>query len=142
MTDLAQTLIESEEGRRRTVYKDNLGYDTIGIGCLVDSRVAGAGLCDAAIDAQFSYNSAQARTDAAALPGFAACNDVRQAVLISMCFQLGSLHDWPNFRAAIAAGDYIAAQAAGLASKWASETPERATRELLMLRTGIWIQSA
>lgn len=140
MTDLAQTLIEESEGRMATAYRDSLGYLTIGIGCLVDPKVVGAGLCDEAIDTQFVHDSAKARDDAAALLGFSACNDVQQAVLISMCFQLGDLRDWPNFKAAIANGDFAAASAAGLASKWATETPERAQREMAMLKTGTWIQ--
>lgn len=142
MTDLAQTLIEDEEGRRSHVYPDSRGYWTIGIGCLVDERTASAGLCDEAINAQFAHDSAAAREWAAALPGFAQLNDVQQAVLISMCFQLGSLHDWPNFKAALTLGNMDAVLAAGKASKWYSETPQRAERELAMLKTGIWQEQA
>jgi len=141
MTDLAQTLIEESEGRTNTVIKDTLGYDTIGIGCCVDARVRGCGLCDEAIDVQFAHDSKTAREEAADLPGFQRCNDVRQAVLVSMCFQLGDLRDWPKFKAALAMGDYTAAAAAGLDSEWArTETPARAKREMAMLESGSWIE--
>lgn len=141
MTDLAQTLIEESEGRKTTVYKDTLGYDSIGIGCCVDASVRGCGLCDEAIDVQFAHDSKTAREEAADLPGFDRCNDVRQAVLISMCFQLGDLRDWPKFKAALDAGDYMAAADAGLDSDWArTQTPARAQREMMMLQTGQWIE--
>lgn len=140
MSDLAEALIAEEEGREPCAYPDTQGYLTIAIGCLVDKRVKGAGLCNAAIEAQFEHDSARAKADASALPGFEYANDVRQAVLISMCFQLGNLHDWPNFRKAVAMGDWEAAAAAGMDSAWyKTQTPERARRELQMLGSGQWI---
>jgi lysozyme len=140
MSDLIVQLLSEEEGRSATVYKDSLGYSTIGIGCLVDPRIRTAGLCDAAIDTQFAHDSVQARNDAEALPGFLRCNDVRQTVLVSMCFQLGNLRDWPDFKGALATDNYEAAASAGYDSEWArTETPVRAKRELEMLRIGQWI---
>ncbi len=141
MTDLAQALIEQEEDVERCAYQDSRGYWSIGIGALVDRRFPGAGLCDEAIDAQFAHDSARARKDAAALPGFQRCNDVRQAVLISMCFQLGSLHDWPKFRAALAMGDYHLAALEGRDSLWWREqTRKRAERAMTMLESGQWVE--
>lgn len=140
MADLAETLISEEEGRESCAYQDSRGLWTIGIGALIDKRMTGAGLCDAAIDAQFANDSAQARTDAAKLQGYEACNDVQRAVLVSMCFQLGGLEHWPIFRAAVASGDYKAAAAAGLDSQWARQTPTRAQREMAMLESGTWIE--
>lgn len=140
MTDLALQLIGEEEGREALAYPDIRGFTTIGIGCLVDRRVNGAvGLCDAAIDAQFAHDSTRARADAMRIAGFENCNDVRQAVLVSMCFQLGSLHDWPNFRRAIETGDYFLAAAHGRDSDWwRTQTRARAERQLTMLVTGQW----
>jgi GH24 family phage-related lysozyme (muramidase) len=140
VSDLIVKLLSEEEGRSATVYRDPLGYNTIGIGCCVDSRIRGVGLCDAAIDAQFAHDSVQARNYAEALPGFLRCNDVRQTALVSMCFQLGDLHDWPDFKGALATDNYEAAASAGYDSEWArTETPARAKRELEMLRIGQWI---
>lgn len=138
MSDLAQQLIEREEGRVRYAYRDSRGLWTVGVGALIDSSIPSAGLCDEAIDAQFAHDSARARKDAAALPGFQRCNDVRQAVLISMCFQLGSLEGWPKFKAALALGDFELAASEGLDSTWAKQTPKRAERQMEMLRTGQW----
>jgi len=142
VTDLAEALIGEEEGRERCVYLDSRNLSTIGIGCLVDKSIPGAGLCDEAIDVQFAHDSARARKDAAALPGFQRCNEVRQAVLVSMCFQLGSLRDWPRFRAALALGDYNMAAQEGLDSTWAKQTPNRARRQMTMLASGQWEEKA
>jgi lysozyme len=136
--EFAKQLIEESEGRRRCAYPDTRGFLTIGIGALVDERMPGAGLCDEAIDAQFKHDSERAWRDASSLPGFQRCNEVRQAVLVSMCFQLGSLHDWPHFKAALALADYELAAQAGLASKWATQTPARAQRQMKMLASGQW----
>lgn len=138
MTDLAQQLIEQEEGRERCAYQDTRKLWTIGIGCLIDSSIPGAGLCDQAIDVQFAHDSARARKDAAALPGFQRCSEARQAVLISMCFQLGSLQGWPKFKAAIALGDFDLAAEEGMNSLWAKQTSSRAQRQMRILRTGVF----
>jgi lysozyme len=135
--DLAHRLVSEEEGRIAHVYQDSLGYWTIGVGALVDARKGGA-LCDEAIDAQLEHDLQAARKRAAALSGFDQCNEVRQAVLISMCFQLGALSAWTHFRAALADGDYTAAADHGLDSLWAKQTPNRAQRQMQMLRTGEW----
>jgi lysozyme len=140
MSDLVETLLDQEEGRSATVYPDSRGFWTISRGCLVDARVAGAGLCEAAMAAQDAHDSALARTRAAALPGFDDCNDVQRAVLVSMCFQLGALEHWPDFRAALARKDFVAAADAGMDSQWAKQTPRRAHREMGMLATGKWIE--
>ena len=106
--------------------------------CLIDKRVQGAGLCEEAIDAQFAHDSQKARAQASALPGYDGCNDVQRGVLISMCFQLGSLESWPVFRGALAQGDYQGAAAAGLDSQWAHQTPVRAKWQMDMLQSGTW----
>jgi GH24 family phage-related lysozyme (muramidase) len=141
MSDLAEALIGEEEGRIRHVYPDTRGLLTIGIGCLVDPKIPGAGLCDAAIDAQFAHDSAEARGNAARFPHYEELSDVRKAVLVSMCFQLGTapLH-WPDFMAAMTAQNYTAAAGAGRDSLWWREqTPKRAERAMQMLQLNTWL---
>ena len=135
--DLAHKLVSEEEGRIAHVYLDSERFWTIGVGCMVDAR-KGGGLCEEAIDAQLEHDLQAARKRAQALTGFDQCNDVRQAVLISMAFQLGSLSAWTNFRNALAAGDYATAADHGLDSLWAKQTPARAVRQMQMMRTGEW----
>lgn len=139
---LLEVLIGEEEGRDPHVYRDSRGYLTIGIGCLVDPKIPSAGLCDAAITAQFEHDTTTARGLAAEFPGFAELNEVRQAALISMCFQLGSKPlGWPHFVAALKAGDFSAAAVAGRDSDWwRTETHKRAEREMTMLETGNWVE--
>lgn len=141
MSDLAQKLVAEGEGRDSCVYRDSLGLFTIGVGALVDKSQLGAGLCDAAIDAQFEHDSAAARAIAARFPHFAELNEVRQAVLISMAFQLSTkpLY-WPNFMAALEARDYMEAAKHGRDTDWwRVQTHQRAEREMTMLATGLWV---
>jgi lysozyme len=137
VTDLAHRLVSEEEGRIPHAYLDSLGFTTIGVGCLIDERKGGR-LCDEAIDAQLEHDLKSARRRAESLAGFAQCNEARQAVLVSMSFQLGSLSAWVNFRNALAAGDYDAAAEAGMDSLWARQTPKRAQRQMRILRTGVF----
>lgn len=139
--ELAEQLVGEEEGRKRIVYPDTRGFQTIAIGCCVDKRVAGAGLCDKAIDVQFDHDSDTARHLATLYPHFETMNPVRQAVIVSMCFQMGAKPlGWTRFRAALEAKDYTAAASAGRDSDWCREqTPERAEREMKMLETGVWV---
>lgn len=149
MTDLSAQLIGEEEGESAPlVYLDSRGYQTIARGCLVDRKVTGAeGLCPAARDAQDAYTLSKAKTLAALIPGFEFCSEIRQAVMVSMCFQLGDLHGWPDFRAAIEGEDYneasqqmlFAAPPATIPSDWYKETPTRCARAAYMMRTDTWL---
>jgi lysozyme len=141
MSDLAQTLIEESEGCVLVAYKDTLGFWTVGVGHrLTDGKDwTGYTITQEQADTLLQADMGASRSYAAAFPNFSSMNDVRQAVCVSMCFQLGSkpLH-WPNFMAALRASDYTAAQAAGLDSLWAKQTPQRAQREMQMLQSGVW----
>jgi GH24 family phage-related lysozyme (muramidase) len=142
MTDLAEQLVSEEEGKSRVVYFDSLKLLTIGIGCLVDPSIPGSGLCDEAITVQFAHDSMTARVIAARFPHYAELNEVRQAVLISMAFQLTTkpLH-WPQFMAALEARDYPKAAEAGRDSDWwRTQTHTRAERAMTMLETGQWVE--
>lgn len=141
MTTLDEQLIAEEEGRDPCAYRDSLGYLTIGIGALVDKSQPGSGLCDAAIDAQFEHDSAEARQTASLFPHFAELSDVRRAVLTSMAFQLGTkpLH-WPDFMAALTDRDYGKAAVAGRDSDWwRVQTHSRAERQMRMLESDSWV---
>lgn len=144
MTDLAEQLIGEEEGRVRTAYPDSSEshFLTIGIGCCVDKRVKGTGLCDAAIDAQFAHDRGNADAVCARIPNFTALNAVQQAALVSVAFQLGDqILGWKAFMAAMLASDAKAAATALRDSEWArTETPHRADRETSMLETGTWME--
>ena len=144
MTDLSAQIISEEEGPSSpTVYfVGTPPIAHIGRGVCVDKSIAGAGL-PAGILAQLDADMlARAEAEAAQIPGFYDCNDVRQAVLVSMVYQLGNLDTWLQFRAALVVKDYTAAATAMLYSRWASQTPARAARQSSMMRSGDWVPSA
>jgi lysozyme len=142
MTDLAQTLVEQEEGCELTAYRDTRGFCTIGYGHLLDNAIdwSNAHITQDQAEEWLGDDMQKARELATGFPHFATLNEVRQAVLISMCFQMGDkpLH-WPDFCGALDRQDYPGATEAGLDSLWASQTPNRAKREMQMLSTGLWV---
>ena len=70
----------------------------------------------------------------------AACNEPRQAILISMAYQMGAegLSKFANTLKSIATQNWHAAQAGMLASKWAKQTPNRAQRHAIQMLSGNW----
>lgn len=148
MTDQALQLVSEEEGPSSAhVYPDSRGFWTIARGCLVDPRLISEGLCQAALDAQDAYSLDKAKGRAAALPGYENCSALRQAVLASMCYQLGDLSGWPHFRAALSAQDYSATADNMLyndvtnhtRSDWDKQTSRRCEREAYMMRADTWL---
>jgi GH24 family phage-related lysozyme (muramidase) len=144
MTDLATQLIQECEGCRLTAYLDTRGLPTIGWGHLLDSSKDWTGytITQERADQLLQADMGSARSYAALFPHFQDMNEVRQAVCVSMCYQLGSkpLH-WPNFMAALGREDYAQAATAGRDSDWwRVQTPKRAEREMSMMETGLWIE--
>jgi lysozyme len=143
--DLPEALVAESEGLRLTAYVDTKGYWTIGYGHKLPQTQEWDGHTITAEEADnlLTEDMRSARIIAAEFPHFAEVNDVRQAVLISMAFQMGTkpLH-WPEFMAALQARDYLSAADAGLDSDWHRQTPARAEREMKMLETGNWAMSA
>jgi lysozyme len=144
MMDRASQLVAEEEGPFiLKAYKDTLGVWTCGRGHkLPDQSQDHSALewTQEHCQAQFEEDIDAARERAANLPGFQRCSPIRQAVLVSMCYQLGTLASWPHFKAAVAMGDFDAAADAGLDSQWALQTPKRARRQMTMLRTDQWVE--
>lgn len=132
--------LKKEEGVVRTVYKDSLGYDTIGVGRLVDKRKRGAGLSDAEIDylLQNDVDRVVAEVNKA-LPWVKSLTSNRKAVLYAMAFQMGinGLLGFKNTLKMIERGDYEGAAKGMLNSKWAkSDSPARAKRTAELMRKG------
>ena len=144
--DLAEALIAESEGIVFHAYRDSLGLWTCGYGHLLHDQTkdwTGYQITHEQADAWLSEDMQSARVIAAEFPHYDELNDVRQAVLVSMAFQLGTkpLH-WTHFMAALEARDYDAAAVAGLDSEWHRQTPTRAEREMTMLKTANWAMSA
>lgn len=127
-----------DEGVRLAAYLDSLGYLTIGVGRLIDQRKGGGITYDESLylldnDITRKHGDVMER-----LPQFDRLDSVRQVVLMSMAFQMGAdgLAGFHNTLASVWRGDWDAAAAGMLGSKWATQTPERALRLARMMRTG------
>jgi lysozyme len=139
-TELVKQL-RGDEDERACVYKDHLGFYTIGIGRLVDDRKPGAGLRPVEM-AFMLQNDIDERIEALTrrVPWFQNLDDARKGVLLNMSFQLGvdGLLGFKNTLKLIEDGKYENAAHAMLQSLWAKQTPERAKRMSEQMRTGLW----
>lgn len=130
------------EGVRRFPYVDTVGKTTIGCGRNLDD----VGVNDAEIDLMLENDISRSIKDCVLnLPFFNALDDVRQAVLIEMCFNMGigdstkGLLSFRNTLRAVSEGRYDDAADGMLASKWARQVKgARAGRLAGMMRTGQW----
>jgi len=133
-------LLSQHEGRIGHVYKDSLGYLTIGVGHLVDERKGGK-LPEHIIDALLDYDMAEHWTELLEkLPWVQNLDDVRQAVLLDMAFNLGvdGLLKFKNTLRLVHEADYRAASRNMLDSLWARQVKTRAVRLSRMMETGQW----
>lgn len=132
-------LIIKHEGRVGHAYQDSLGFWTIGVGHLVDQRKGGK-LPDEIIDALLDYDIDTHRNELfMQLPWVIGMDDVRQAAMIDMYFQLrGNLLGFKEALRFIQARAWSAAADALLDSKWAEQTPNRAKEVAEMIRSGKW----
>ena len=133
--------LRRDEGTKATAYQDHLGYWTIGVGRLIDSRKPGAGLRPDEID-YLLRNDINDRVAALtkALPWFLTLDEARKGVLLNMAFQLGTdgLLGFKSTLALVAAGKYAEAAEQMLKSKWSTQTPDRAKRLADQMKTGEW----
>ena len=133
--------LRGDEGEREQVYQDHLGYWTIGVGRLVDSRVVGSGLRASEIEFMLS-NDIEDRIEnlKKRLPFFNSLDAARQGALLNMSFQLGveGLLAFKTTLGLVEKGNYEEAAKQMLKSRWATQTPQRAKRMSEQMRTGEW----
>ena len=133
--------LRRDEGVKPAAYHDSMGWLTIGVGRLIDSRKPGAGLRPDEID-YLLRNDINDRVSALqrALPWFDRLNDARRGVLVNMAFQLGTagLLGFKSTLALVERGQYAEAAEQMLKSKWANQTPARAKRLAEQMKTGEW----
>lgn len=138
-SEIAQ--IVNDEGLRLTVYNDSLGHKTIGFGHLVlpgenFTRITPQQALDLL---RGDYATARASVEKR-YPW--ASGDVK-LVLINMTYQLGPdrLSKFSKALSNLEKGDYDAAAAEFLDSRWASQAPNRANRiagRILQLSSSWW----
>jgi lysozyme len=133
--------LRGDEGVRSCVYQDSLGFWTLGVGRLVDSRKTTQGLRPVEISFLLQ-NDIDDRIESLTrrLPWFQDLDDARRGVLVNMAFQLGTegLLGFVNTLGMIERGEYPQAADAMMQSKWASQTPARAGRLSKQMRLGVW----
>ena len=137
--DLKSQLLR-EEGSESCAYQDSLGYWTIGVGRLIDSR-KGGGLSNDEIDFLLENDiKAKTREVLLALPWMPRLSEPRQAVLIGMAFQMGigGLLKFKRMLGSIEDGQYVEAAEEMVKSRWAMQTPKRAYRMAQQMETGEW----
>lgn len=130
-------MLVDHEGMRRKPYRCTAGKLTIGVGRNLDDR----GISPDEAMYMLANDIKDARREmSAAFPWFDKLDDVRQAVLIDMCVNLGlsRLQGFRNTLALIGVGKYEAAAQEMLNSKWAEQVGRRAQRLSRMMATGRW----
>ena len=143
------SLLNVEEGYSETPYYCSAGYPTIGIGQRIGPKGAPLKLYEftvskslAAVWLAEKVKETLADMDkyTAIREAMAVCNEPRQAILISMAYQMGAkgLAGFTSTLKYIASQNWHAAQAGMLASKWQRDTPNRAQRHAIQMLTGSW----
>ena len=125
-----------DEGWRPHVYRDTLGWLTIGYGFLVDAR-RGGGLPQHIADAWLDDLIAQtAHLLRSRWPAFDDQPEDVQRALVNMAYQLGvsGLLNFRRMLAALERNDRAEAARHALDSRWAIQTPNRATRIAALIR--------
>lgn len=133
-------MLEYDEGRIPYAYPDSRGFLTIGVGCLIDKR-KGGGLDDVEIDflrdRRIAKKTAEVKKE---LPWFDWLNEARQAVILSMAFQLGTdgLMGFVNTLKAVEEARWKDAANGMRKSLWAQQTPGRVNRLANQMESGEW----
>ena len=142
-------MLEVEEGFRSKPYLCSEGFATVGIGWRIGSKgqplsdFKHISMCQAAAYAQLDFKIAGITANLSnEFEFFKDLNECRQAVLISMAYQMGlsGLLKFKNMLAAIETQCWNDAAHEGLDSRWATQTSERAERQMKTLLLGDWSQ--
>ena len=143
-----RALIEAFEACRLTAYWDPIGHAwTIGWG--YNPQAHGCTAADAKAMVWTQAEADQHLTDGITSawdailrqwPWASALSDPRQAVLVSMEYQLGlsGLEGFQRTIAHIKSGNYAAAASGMLASLWDKQTPSRAGMSAQIMHSGLW----
>jgi lysozyme len=142
-------LIERHEGCRLAKYADSRGFWTIGWGHNLDATplppdyyepdgTISQATADEILDGDLE-NATEAIKDIFGAT-FGRLDEVRQAVLIDMTFEMGpaKMREFGRTLGRIRLGNYSGAAQAMLASLWAHQVPKRAQEDAQMMMTGVW----
>lgn len=127
--------LKTNEGYREKLYTDSVGKVSIGIG----RNLTDVGLRPDEILYLWHNDVLEVEKALdARLPWWRSLDDVRQRVVIDLCFNMGivTLMTFKSTLAAIQKGDWSAASKGMLSSKWAKQVHDRATKLATMMETG------
>ena len=140
-------LLTFEEGYKEKPYIDTLGFPTVACGIKIGP--VGASLAnytftvprvvgDAWLQSFVTNTINQCRGNALIYAALQKCNPARQDILYSMAYQMGisGLAAFKNTLSMIASENFSGAANGMLQSKWATQTPKRASRHAEVMRTG------
>lgn len=132
--------IKRGEGLKLTLYKDSLGYATIGWGRLLDPRKGGHINTDEA-ELMLANDIQDCKSDLCGLSWYAIQDEVRQGVLIELVFNMGmsNLLQFKQMIAALKIKDYKTATSELLDSKWATQIQSSRVQDICSrLKTGLY----
>lgn len=129
-------LIASHEGESAKPYMDTVGKLSIGIG----RNLTDKGLSPAEVDYLFQNDLGEAHDAAKSFPWFHSLDEVRQAALIDLIFNLGltKFRKFVQFISAMAARDWVWAAEELKDSVWWTQVGRRGPRIRSMILTGQW----
>ena len=131
MVEDLKARIKKHEGFVPKIYRDSLGYATIGYGHLVlptDHFEDGVEYSEAELNEVFEKDFQNALDNANKLIGDIPLVYQAKEVICEMVFQLGigGVSKFKNMWKALEEGDYYTASVEMLNSRWAKQTPKRA----------------
>lgn len=139
MVELIKQL-RRDEGEVLHAYEDSEGWLTIGVGRLIDEKKGGGITREEATYLLQNDIQRVTRQVEERWPWAHSLDSARLGVLQNMAFQLGleGLGKFAITLRYVAAGEYARAADEMLDSTWAKQTPERAKRLAVQMRTGVW----
>lgn len=133
-------LIKGHEGLRLKPYLCTAGRTSIGYGRNLDDT----GISEVEAEAMLLSDIANCRRLLAFnVPRFEQLDEVRQAALVDLCYNMGwmGLGRFRRFLAALDRSDWLAAANELRQSKWYGQVGHRAPRITAMVETGQWPHS-
>ena len=130
-------LIKKHEGYKPRVYKDHLGFDTIGIGFKVDQLYLTEDVCETILTQKLSALELEITQK---FDWFRTSHGNIKTVVLSMCYQMGvtGFSKFTKTISYLAVGDMDKASEEMLDSRWAREqTPARAQELSNLLKRGV-----
>lgn len=137
MNEKLKKLIKLHEGYRQFAYQDTVGKLTVGIGRNLEDKGVTETEALMMLDNDIAYFIDRLQIQ---LPFFNGLDEVRRAVLINMCFNLGinGLLCFVKTLKLIDERKYNLAADEMLNSKWATQVGDRAIELSDMMKTGQW----